>query len=272
MLVFSSVFAAPFFLLALVPSVLQRRPRAGDWMPTLEITLGAIELAAAVKFISNADLVFGWGVFTRQLVLVLWIAILGTLIVTLLWPVARSRAAHDAGKPRIGTFRVATSAVVLALAATLVPGLFGRRLGELDAFLPPLPNAHAGATTRSSELPWLLNDYESALAVARRDRRPILVDFTGYTCTNCRWMEANMFPRSDVKQSLERFVLVRLYTDGLGEPFASQQEFEQRLFGTVALPLYAALDPDGRPRATFLGMTRDSREFSAFLARGAAPQ
>jgi thiol:disulfide interchange protein DsbD len=82
-------------------------------------------------------------------------------------------------------------------------------------------------------------------------------------------MEANMFPRADVKRELERFVRVRLYTDGRGEPFATQQRIEQRLFGTVALPLYAALGPDGRPRATFLGMTRDASEFTAFLERGA---
>jgi thiol:disulfide interchange protein DsbD len=81
-------------------------------------------------------------------------------------------------------------------------------------------------------------------------------------------MEANMFTRADIKQSLERFVRVRLYTDGLGEPYAAQQALEQRIFGTVALPLYALLDPDGHPRATFLGMTRDPREFAAFLDRG----
>ena len=116
----------------------------------------------------------------------------------------------------------------------------------------------------------MLNDYRAALASAGRDGRPVLVDFTGYTCTNCRWMEANMFPRADVKQALGRFVRVRLYTDGLGEPFGSQQRLEQKLFGTVALPLYAALAPDGRPRATFLGMTRDPAEFTAFLERGAS--
>lgn len=265
MLVFSTVFAAPFFLLALVPSVLHRRPRAGDWMPALEITLGAIELAAAVKFISNADLVFGWGIFTRQRILVVWIAILGALIVALLWPlIARLRGT---GSMRVGGFRIATSAIVLALAATLVPGLFGRRLGELDAFLPPMANARAGATT-SSELSWRLNDYGASLATARLNGVPILVDFTGYTCTNCRWMEANMFTRADIQQSLKRFVRVRLYTDGLGEPFVSQQALEQRIFGTVALPLYAVLDSAGHPRATFLGMTRDSREFSEFLERG----
>jgi thiol:disulfide interchange protein len=270
MLVFSTVFAAPFFLLALVPSVLERRPRAGDWMPALEITLGAIELAAAVKFISNADLVYGWGFFTRQRILVIWIAILGALVVALLWPiVARARVAST---PRIGKFRIATSAVVLALAATLVPGLLGRRLGELDAFLPPMAKIYEDLATTDNELPWHLNSFRETLLNARRNAQPILVDFTGYTCTNCRWMEANMFPRADIQKSLKRFIRVRLYTDGLGEPFTSQQALEQRMFGTVALPLYAVLDSEGHPQATFLGMTRDPREFLEFLERGFSRQ
>jgi thiol:disulfide interchange protein DsbD len=163
-----------------------------------------------------------------------------------------------------------SAGATLALIALLVPGLRGKRLGELDAFLPPLSSLVLSAA-HEGELPWMLNDFQTALASAARQRRPVLIDFTGYTCTNCRWMEANMFPRGDVKAALDGFVRVRLYTDGLGEPYTSQQQLEQRLFGTVALPLYAALAPDGRPRATFLGMTRDPAEFTAFLARGAAP-
>jgi len=269
MVVFSTVFAAPFFALALVPGMLRKRPRAGEWMPALELTIGAIELAAAIKFASNADLVLGWGVLTRQVVIGLWIAILFALAIALLryFP---SRPADSVTRP--GRFRVATAALVLALLAVLVPGLFGRRLGELEAFLPPLAGVRATAAESARELPWMLNDYASALLTANRERRPILVDFTGYTCTNCRWMEANMFPRDDVKESLRRFVRVRLYTDGLGEPYQSQQRLEQRIFGTVALPLYAAFDADGRPRATFLGMTRDPREFKEFLERGASPR
>jgi thiol:disulfide interchange protein len=263
MIVFSAVFAAPFFVIALVPGLLRRQPAAGDWMPALETIVGAIELAAAIKFVSNADLVLGWGLLTRRVVLALWIAILAALIVVLL---RRPRVGGTA--PTVSRFRIAGASGALLLGALLVPGLSGRRLGELDAFLPPMS---AGAVTIAvgSELPWLLNDYRAALAAAARDERPVLIDFTGYTCTNCRWMEANMFPRGEVKHALDRFVRVRLYTDGLGEPYATQQRLEQELFGTVALPLYAALSPDGRPRATFLGMTRNAAEFTAFLERGA---
>jgi len=246
MLAFATVFAAPFFVLALVPGLVRRTPRAGAWMPALEMTIGAIELGAAVKFISNADLVLGWGIFTRSTVIAIWIAILVVLAASMVRRLPRHRVIAVAG--------------IAAVISVLVPGLFGKRLGELDAFLPPL-----GTQRGSGELSWMLNDYRAALATAARERRPILIDFTGYTCTNCRWMEANMFPRADVKQSLDRFVRVRLYTDGVGQPFEAQQLLEQRMFGTVALPLYAALDPSGRPRARFLGMTRDPAEFIQFL-------
>src|SRR5207237_1267765 len=117
-------------------------------------------------------------------------------------------------------------------------GLAGRRLGELEAFLPPADAAGAAA---HGELPWIVNDYEAALAEASRRGSRVLVDFTGYTCTNCRWMEANMFPEPAVRQELGRYVRLRLYTDGQGQPYQRFQQMEQALFGTVALPYYAVL-------------------------------
>ena len=98
------------------------------------------------------------------------------------------------------------------------------------------------------ELPWIVNDYDAALRrSASEQNRPLLIDFTGYTCTNCRWMEANMFPRPEVARELARYVRVRLYTDGRGEPYRSFQQMEQTMFGTVALPYYAVMTPDGTP-------------------------
>jgi thiol:disulfide interchange protein DsbD len=96
----------------------------------------------------------------------------------------------------------------------------------------------------------------------------MFVDFTGYTCTNCRWMEANIFNRPDVAAQLGQFVLARLYTDGEGEIYERQQAFQEKTFGTVALPLYAIVDADGKVRSTFSGLTRDPAEFIAFLRRG----
>ncbi len=98
-----------------------------------------------------------------------------------------------------------------------------------------------------------------------KEQRLVLIDFTGYTCTNCRWMEANMFPRPEIRAELERFVRVRLYTDGEGELYEKHQQFQATTFGTVALPLYAVMTVDGRPLATFPGLTRKPEEFIAFL-------
>jgi thiol:disulfide interchange protein DsbD len=113
-----------------------------------------------------------------------------------------------------------------------------------------------------------LNDYDGALSRAKSENKLLLIDFTGYTCTNCRWMEANMFPRPEIRTALEPFVRVRLFTDGRDESNVRQQAFEERQFNTVALPLYAIVDGSGATRGQFLGMTRKSEEFLAFLNGG----
>ncbi|HKY97725.1 MAG TPA: thioredoxin family protein, partial [Gemmatimonadaceae bacterium] len=114
-------------------------------------------------------------------------------------------------------------------------------------------------------LQWILNDQAKALETAAQTNRLVFIDFTGYTCTNCRWMEANMFARADVSESLSRYVLSRLYTDGDGEMYEKQQQFQENQFGTVALPLYAIVDSNGKTVRTFSGLTRKPREFLAFL-------
>ena len=139
----------------------------------------------------------------------------------------------------------------------------------MEAFLPPV-TGRSGEGTADGELAWLTNDYAGGLSRAVAERKLVLIDFTGYTCTNCRWMEANMFPRSAVRAELEQFVRVRLFTDGRGEPYRSQQALEQTKFSTVALPLYAVVDGSGAPRRTFLGMTRDQDEFVKFLSQARA--
>ncbi len=143
-------------------------------------------------------------------------------------------------------------------------------MGDLESFLPPeVPSSSATSTVSAArpqtEADWILNDYEGAIARAKQENKLVFVDFTGYTCTNCRWMEANMFPRPEVSRELAKFVRVRLYTDGAGELFERQQKMQQDKFGTVALPYYAILRPDGMPVATFPGLTRDTGEFLTFL-------
>ena len=162
---------------------------------------------------------------------------------------------------------------VLALGSTafVAYGLTGARLGELESFLPPAGHAATGVAS-GSELSWVLDDLDHGLQAARSQRKLVLIDFTGYTCTNCRWMEANMFPRPEVERELSQFVRVRLFTDGRGDVDRQQQIFERDRFQTVALPLYAVVDSAGKPLATFLGMTRDASEFIRFLAGARAEQ
>jgi thiol:disulfide interchange protein len=263
LLTFSAVFALPFLILALVPEALGRLPRSGEWMITIKGTLAFVEMAAAMKFLSNADLVQGWGIFTRNVVLAAWI-VLGAGLALYLLGVRLRRTGVSRGPAH-----PLPALVTVAVVAWLVAGVRGRRLGELEPFLPPA-GANAAGVANASELSWILNDYASATALARRENKLVLIDFTGYTCTNCRWMEANMFPREAVRAELDRFVRVRLFTDGREASNVRQQAIEERQFRTVALPLYAVVDADGNTKASYLGMTRDAGEFVRFLidARG----
>ena len=262
LLTYSSVFALPFLLLALVPQSLGKLPRSGVWLVTLKGALGFIELAAAFKFLSNADLVRGWGIFTRDAVVAAWVVLGGML--TLFLAGVRVRSARAEWRAHL---HPVAATVALCITGWLATGLAGRRLGELESFLPPAGRMASGVAG-ANELSWILDDYDGALAQARAQHKSVLVDFTGFTCTNCRWMEANMFPRSEVRKALGGFVRVRLFTDGDGERYRAQQALEQELYHTVALPLYAIVDSLGAPRATFLGMTRDTGEFVAFLRSG----
>jgi thiol:disulfide interchange protein DsbD len=265
MVAFSSVFALPFFLLALLPQFVSKLPRSGGWLNAVKVSMGFIEVAAAMKFLSNVDLIWGWDIFTRDAVLAIWVA-LGVLLC--LYLLGSYRLPHDSTTDRIGAWRLGAAIVSLAITIHLVTGLFGSRLGEVEAFLPPASggnSAQTGAGTLEGELEWIVNDYDRARATAAREQRMMLIDFTGYTCTNCRWMEANMFPRPEVRAELERFVRVKLYTDGDGEKYEKHQMLQADTFGTVALPFYAVMSSDGRPLATFPGLTRNPDEFLAFL-------
>jgi thiol:disulfide interchange protein DsbD len=261
MLVYSSAFALPFVLLALAPRFVARLPRAGEWIHALRVVIGFLEVGAAVKFVSNADLVLGWGIFTRTVVLAAWVllAIAGAIYLG-----RDLRARHQ--RRELRPAGIVPVAVALAVALWLGSGLSGRPLAQVEAFLPPA--APPQSLSMGGAMPdWLLNDYDGALKLARTSGKFVFVDFTGYTCTNCRWMEANIFNRPDVSAELRQFVLTRLYTDGDGEIYERQQAFQERTFGTVALPLYAVVDADGKVRATFTGLTRNPAEFIAFLQR-----
>jgi len=262
MIVYSTAFALPFVVLALAPRMVARLPHAGQWIRTLRVLIGILEVGAAIKFVSNADMVLGWGVFTRPVVLFGWM-VLAMVGAVYLGRDLRSKLERRELRPA-GILPVV---IALSLAAWLGSGLTGRPLRQIEAFLPPAAPI-AALTSGGGTLPtWLLNDYDGALKTARTSRKLVFVDFTGYTCTNCRWMEANIFNRPDVGAELGQFVLARLYTDGEGEMYERQQAFQEQTFGTVALPLYAVVDADGKVRATFTGLTRNPTEFIAFLQR-----
>ena len=275
MLVFSSVFALPFFILATVPRILHTLPRSGGWLNSVKVVMGFLEIAAAVKFLSNIDLVWGaayagsngpfYGfAFTREMVLLVWI-IIGICIGLYILGLFKFR--HDSPIKKLSPLRVIFAGAFFALCIYLTSGILGRKLGELESFLPP-KNAESRFNVlgnKEEESKWIVNNFDEAVRRAKAENKHIFVDFTGYTCTNCRWMEANIFPLADVRREMDQFVLVRLYTDGEGDVYERQQAMEQDTFGTVALPFYAIMDPDGKPTATYPGLTRSSSEFIDFL-------
>ncbi|HSK74703.1 MAG TPA: cytochrome c biogenesis protein CcdA, partial [Pyrinomonadaceae bacterium] len=266
MLAFSSIFALPFFILALVPQYVSQLPRAGGWMNSIKVSMGFLEIAAAMKFLSNVDLIWKWGIFTRPVVLSIWIAIGIILAVYLL---GKFQLFHDTKPEKIGAIRLVSAIIALAISFYLLTGLFGAKLGELESFLPPdLENNSArifGAN--KEELSWIYNDYEKALAQAKAENKRVFVDFTGYTCTNCRWMEANVFVKKEVEAEMSNFVLAKLFTDGEGAIYEKQQQFQEQTFQTVALPFYAVMDADGKTITTFPGLTRNVQEFVDFLQK-----
>ncbi len=276
MLAFSAVFAIPFFLLALFPSWLKSLPRSGGWMNSIKVVMGFLELAAAMKFASNVDLIWGIGLLNRDFFLAIWIAI-GILVS--MYILGKIRFSHEMPVEAAGVGRVLFALFFIAVSVYLYTGLNDRPLGELDAFLPPMnyeetidaASGNVSASRRASDEQWLTT-LDEAKRVASVKNKNIFIDFTGFACTNCRWMEANLFTRDDVKELFSQYVLVRLYTDGQGEEYERNRQFQEEEFGTVALPLYVIIDAQGDEIVRFPGMTRDPAEFVRFLRHGLTRQ
>jgi thiol:disulfide interchange protein len=267
MLVFSLVFSAPFFLLAAAPGWTRHLPRPGKWMVELRFLIGIAELGVSIKFFSNSDLVWRTGMISREAIVLFWAALMLAGAIYL----ARPLIGWGAQK-RFSIARSFATIACLIIAAWIARGTRESSLGELEAFLPPEEISDSGSPAlasvqgrESTRQRWILNDHSAALQRARETGKLVLIDFTGYTCTNCRWMEAKMFARPDVSAALRNFVLSRLYTDGEGAVYERQQAFQERAFGTIALPLYAIVDANGRTVRTFAGLTRSPAEFLAFL-------
>lgn len=248
MLVFSATFAAPFFLFALFPNGLTRLPASGQWMNTLKVVFGFIELAAAIKFLSNADLVWGWNIISRPIAIAVTVVI---LFLTGMYLIGKLKLAHEEATEQIGTLRLVCAIGFFGLSLYMLPGLFGAPLNNLDAFLPPRQGSDVSlvstfaSTTRqpaSGDEAWF-EDIDAAYTEAKLASKPVFIDFTGYTCTNCRQMESTVFPHASIARRFDRdYVLLRLYTDDLDEG-PTLQRFQLELTGTVALPTYAVVDP-----------------------------
>ncbi len=275
MIVFSAAFALPFVLLALFPNALQSLPKSGNWMNALKVTLGFIELAAAIKFLSNADLIWQWGVVSRPLAIAVTVVIFAVTGVYLLGKLSLGR---EQAAERVGVVRLLFAIMFIGLSLYMLPGLFGAPLNSLDAYLPP---RQAGDVSLFAALQgrlaapgdderWIEDDLDQALQAGLERGKPVLIDFTGYTCTNCRQMETNVFVDPRVAERFDRnYVLVRLFTDGL-EKGQSFQRYQLRLTGTVALPTYAVVHPENETLIAKKSGVMSVDEFVDFLDLGRA--
>lgn len=261
MVSFATGLATPFFFLALFPSYLKRLPKSGGWLERVKVVMGFLVLAAMFKYLSSIDQVMQWGLLTRERFLAAWIVIFALAGLYLLGFLRLHGAKPDES---IGMARLLTGAALLIFAISLLPGMFGAPLGELDAYVPAAATSGT-AGARGDSLVWMKNQYREALDKARQENKRVLVSFTGYACTNCHWMKANMFPRPEIASAMKDYVLVELYTDGTDAASGQNQALQSAKFSTVAIPFYAILDPDEKVIATFPGLTRDAAEFLRFL-------
>ena len=265
MVTFASGLALPFFLLALFPSYLKRLPRSGGWLARVKVVMGFVVLAAMVKYLASVDQVLQWNVITRERFLAAWIVLFAMAGLYLLGFLRLEGISQD--EPvRLG--RLLTGMVFLIFAISLVPGMFGGKLGELDAYVPVAAEGSGGAAGSGGGLVFMKNQYREALDQARREGKLVFVTFTGYACTNCHWMKANMFTRPEIAGALKNFILVDLYTDGDDAASKQNQQLEQTKFQQTAIPYYAIMDADGNAIAKYEGLTRDTGVYLAFLQTG----
>ncbi|TVR31428.1 MAG: hypothetical protein EA390_06495 [Balneolaceae bacterium] len=270
MLGFSTAFASPFVLFAMFPGYLEALPKSGAWMNVVKVILGFVILAAAVKFLSNSDIIWQWGIITRPLGIAAWMTFffLAGLYILGVY------ALHGEEKPKsITTGRLVVAMPFILFSFYLLPGLLGASLGIWDAWLPARQatdvsvvrsiNSMGGAAEESV---WS-DDYDISIDRAIAEDRPVFVDFTGYTCTNCRAMESTVFPLQNIEQRFSQMERVKLYTDG-GAKGPENQRFQFELTGTVALPTYVIVDPHtGNVLDQLIGFSR-AADFEKFLDRG----
>ncbi len=273
MMAFATGLASPFFVLAMFPSYLKALPRSGGWLARVKVVLGFVILAAALKYLSSIDQVMQWNVLTRERFLAAWVVLFALPGLYLLGFLRMEGIKSD---ETLTVTRTLSGAAFLIFAFSLLPGMFGAPLGEIDSWVP-LANERslagvAGGGAKGESTAWMKNDLDGAIAKAKAENKQVLVAFTGYACTNCHWMKANMFTKSEVAEALNQFVLVELYTDGTDAASEANQKLQESQFQTVAIPFYAIFDTDRKVVATFAGLTRKAPEYLAFLRTPAGTQ
>jgi thiol:disulfide interchange protein DsbD len=261
MAAFATGLASPFFFLAAFPSYLKKLPKSGGWMARVKVVMGFVLLAVMLKYLSNIDQVLQSNLLTRERFLAAWFVLFSMAGLYLLGVL---RLEGIEAEDKLGIGRLSFAALFLIFAVSLLPGMFGAPLGELDAYVPAATGGLGGNTTTAGGLQWMKNDYHAALARGHQENKLVLVTFTGYACTNCHWMKANMFPRPEIADIAKDLVLVELYTDGSDAASEENAKLEDTKFASVSTPLFVLLDANENVLATS-GYTRDTQEFLAFL-------
>ena len=265
MMSFATGLASPFFFLAAFPAYLQKLPKSGGWLARVKVVMGFVLLAAMLKYVSVIDQVIQTNWLTRERFLAAWFvlfAMAGLYLLGLLRLEGVEPGEH------LGIGRLLTASAFLIFAFSLLPGMFGAPLGQLDAYVPAA-DVGAGGQASPDGQAWMKNQLPQALDQAKKENKRVLVAFTGYACTNCHWMKANMWPRPEIADSMKNLVLVELYTDGTDKASEENQKFEDQKFQTVAIPYYAILDANGRVIAKLAGRSTDVKQVLEFVKSGA---
>ncbi len=270
MSLYAAVFALPFFALALFPTYIQRLPRSGIWMNHLKVSFAFIEIAFAVSYFARVDSILGWQILSRELVLALW-ASCALLIGLYVLGVFRTKL--DTPLEYVGGIRASVATAFIALSLYLVQGMFGGSVGPLESFVyvesarPVSSVTTEQAQNANTLLGTWTEDLDAALRQAQTSGAPVFIDFTGVSCTNCRWMEKNMFTKPSVRALMERMILVRAFTDRRNHPRdAMYKRYQQERFGSTLLPFYVILAPNGSVIATST-YTASEEEFLSFLQK-----
>lgn len=282
MLGFAIALALPFTLFAMFPSWLKSMPKSGGWMNVIKVSLGFLELAFALKFLSVADLAYGWRILDRETFLALWIVIFGLLGMYLL---GKIKFPHDDDNTKVGVGRFFLALFSLAFAVYMIPGLWGAPLKAVSAFAPPMQTQDFNLY--KNEVHAKFNDFDSGMEYARQNNKPVMIDFTGYGCVNCRKMELAVWTDPQISQIMnDDYVLITLYVDektNLPEPIKITENGKERTlrtigdkwsylqrskFGANAQPFYVLLDNEGKPLNSSYSYDEDIAKYKDFLQTG----